>query len=140
MRKALLVLALAGGAVAAQASAGTASMLRGVVISRLPAQGELVIASASGATTTLRSPSLPAAGTVIKTSAFALSDGTSAARRLSIVGRAHRARFDGVLVRTSGATSFFAVGHSVIAVHARGRALASASSTGSFPAKARRSR
>ncbi len=95
MRKALLVLALAGGAVAAQASAGTASTLRGVVISSLPTQGELVIASASGATTTLRSPSLPATGTVIKTSAFALSDGTSAARR-------RRARMTAVAVGARG--------------------------------------
>jgi uncharacterized membrane protein YgcG len=133
MKKTLLVLVLAGLAVAAPASAGTAPTLRGVVISRLPAQGELVIASPNGTTTTVRSPSLPAMGTRVKTSTFALSDGTSAARKLTVVGRVHRVRFSGVLVRTSATTSFFAVGRSVIAVHTPARSLASATSTGLVP-------
>ena len=128
MRKAAFVPLLAALAFAAPAAAGTGHVLKGVVIARLPHQGELVIAAASGHTTTLRAPVLPGTGTVIAARAFGLSDGTSATSHLSVVGHARRARFNGILVRTVGGTSFFAVGHSVVATHSPARSISSARS------------
>jgi hypothetical protein len=127
MRKALFAPLLAL-VFAASGSAGTTATLKGVVIARMPAQGELVLASAGGRTTTLRAPSLPATGTILRASAFRLSDGTSAAKSLRALGHVHRAAFRGVLVRTVGSTSFFAAGHNVVVVHTAARSVASARS------------
>jgi hypothetical protein len=127
MRKALFAPLLAL-VFAASGSAGTTATLKGVVIARIPAQGELVLASAGGRTTTLRAPSLPATGTILRTSAFRLSDGTSAAKSVRVLGHVHRVSFRGVLVRTLGSTSFFAAGHNVVLVHTASRSVASARS------------
>ncbi len=129
MRKALLALAVAGIAVMAPAASGAPASVKGVVISRMPARGELVLAGANGRATTLRTPMLPAVGTVIDAAAFKLSDGTSAAAHLTVVGHARHARFSGVLVRTAGGSSFFAVGHSVVVVQTASRSLSSARSS-----------
>ena len=102
MRKAAFLTILAALALAGTASAGTGTALKGIVIARLPHQGELVIAAPNGRTTTLRAPVLPAAGTVIATGAFGLSDGTSATSHLSVVGHTRHANFNGILVRTVG--------------------------------------
>ena len=127
MRKALFAPLLAL-VLAAPGSAGTTSTLKGVVIARMPSQGELVLASAGGRSTTLRAPSLPAPGTILRASTFRLSDGTSAAKSIRVLGRVHRTSFRGVLVRTVGSTSFFAAGHNVVVVHAANRSVASARS------------
>jgi hypothetical protein len=126
MRKALLAALLIALAFSATGNAGTSTTLKGVVISKLPMQGELVLASAGGRTTTLRAPSLPPPGTVIRAATFTLSDGTSAAKSLHVVGHVRHTRFLGVLVRTVGTTSFFAAGHTVVAVHIASRSVASA--------------
>jgi hypothetical protein len=127
MRKALFAPLLAL-VFAASGSAGTTATLKGVVIARMPAQGELVLASTGGRTTTLRAASLPVPGTILRASAFRLSDGTSAAKSLSVLGHVHRTSFRGVLVRTVGSTSFFAAGHNVVVVHTASRSVASARS------------
>ena len=127
MRKALFAPLLAL-VFAASGSAGTTATLKGVVIARMPAQGELVLASADGRTTTLRAPSLPATGTILRASAFRLSDGTSAAKSVRVLGRVHQTTFRGVLVRTVGSMSFFAAGHNVVVVHRAARSVASARS------------
>ena len=129
MRKALFAPLLVALAFAAPGNAGTTATLKGVVIARMPAQGELVLASAGGRTTTLRAPSLPSAGTILRTSAFKLSDGTSAAKSMRVVGNVRHASFRGVLVRTVGSTSFFAAGRSVVVVHTATRSVASARSS-----------
>lgn len=117
MRKVLFLPLLVALAFVAPGNAGTSANLKGVVIARMPAHGELVLASASGRATTLRAPSLPAPGTVVRAAAFRLSDGTSAAKTLHVIGHVRHTAFRGVLVRTVGATSFFAAGRSVVAVH-----------------------
>ena len=127
MRKALFAPLLAL-VFAASGSAGTTATLKGVVIARMPAQGELVLVSAGGRATTLRARSLPAPGTILRASAFRLSDGTSAAKAVRVLGHVHRTSFRGVLVRTVGGTSFFAAGHNVVVVHAAARSVASARS------------
>jgi len=122
MRRALLAplaLAIVVAAPAFARSTHTAvrvTALDGVVIARSAHQGEIVVASARGRTSTVRAASLPAPGAVIRASVFRLADGTSAAARLRVVGRTHHARFRGVLVKTSGRISFFATGRSVVAV------------------------
>src|SRR5215471_3540112 len=126
MRKAFFAPLLVALVFVASGSAGTTSTFKGVVIARMPAQGELVIASAGGRTTTLRAPSLPAPGTTLRASTFRLSDGTSAAKSLRILGHVHRVSFRGVLVRTVGSMSFFAAGHNVVVVHTASRSVASA--------------
>jgi hypothetical protein len=129
MRKALFAPLLVALAFAAPGTGGTTATLEGVVIARMPAQGELVLASAGGCTTTLRAPSLPSAGTILRTSAFKLSDGTSAVKSMRVAGNVRHASFRGVLVRTVGSTSFFAAGRSVVVVHAATRSVASARSS-----------
>jgi hypothetical protein len=122
MRKALLAPLLAALAFAASGNAGTTT-LKGVVIARLPARGELVVAGSNGTTTTLRAPALPAVGALVRASANG---------HLRVLGHVRHATFRGVLVRTVGATSFFAAGHSVVAVHtAPARSVASARSVSS---------
>jgi hypothetical protein len=127
MRKALFAPLLAL-VFAASGSAGSTATLKGVVIARMPAQGEFVLASAGGRTTTMRARSLPAPGTILRASAFRLSDGTSAATGLRTLGRVRRTSFRGVLVRTVGSTSFFAAGRNVVVVHTASRSVASARS------------
>jgi hypothetical protein len=128
MKKVLIALVLAGIAVSAPEAASAATTLNGIVISRSVAHGDLVIASANGHVTTLRAARLVAPGTKIRTSVFKLADGTYAAGKLGVTGHARHGMFDGVLVKTVGATSFFSAGGSVVAVHGAARSLSSARS------------
>jgi hypothetical protein len=116
MRKALFAPILAAVAFVATGNAATHATLKGVVIARMPAQHQLVLASAGGRTTTLRAATLPAPGAVLRVT------GTS----LQVVGHVHHTVFHGVLVRTVGSTSFYAAGRSVVAVHTATRSVASA--------------
>jgi hypothetical protein len=127
MKKALLLPLLAGIVSAAPATA-SASVVKGVVISRLPARGEVVVAAANGHATALRAPLLPAIGSVIRASTFRLADGTWATRGLALQGHVRRASFHGVLIRTVARSSFFSAGGSIVVVHRGSRSLASARS------------
>ena len=131
MRKALFAPLLAALAFTASGNAGMTAPLKGVVIARMPAQAELVLASAGGRTTTLRAPSLPSPGTILRASTFSLSDGTLAATSLRVLGHVRHASFRGVLVRRAGRMSFFAAGRNVVAVHMAARSVSSARSSGS---------
>ena len=128
MRNALFAPLLVALILAASGNAARTATLKGVVIARIPAQGELVLASAGGGTSTLRARSLPAPGTIVRAAALRLSDGTSVAKNLRLLGHVNRASFRGVLVKTVGSTSFFAAGHNVVVVHAAARSVASARS------------
>jgi hypothetical protein len=133
MRKALFLPLAAFLTIAAPATAGAGTAVKGVVIAKLPHQGELVVAAANGSATTLRAPSLPAVGTVVRASVFKLSDGTSAASHLTIVRHVRHAAFKGILVKTVAGTSFFAVGRSVVAVRMPTRSISSARDTAPQP-------
>jgi len=125
MRNALFAPVLAALAFAVPAGAGTTPALKGVVIARMPAQSQLVVAGAAGRTTTLHATSLPAVGTVVQASAG----------HVRVLGRVHRAHFRGVLVRAVGARSFYAVGHGVVVVRTA-RSLASARASSLAPGDA----
>jgi hypothetical protein len=112
MKRVLLAAVIAALAAAAPA---TASTLRGVVVAR--GSGTLAVAAPSGAVTTVR-------GTARVGSIVRVSRG-----RVAVIGRAHRARIRGVLVRRVGSTRFIAAGHALFAVHAR-RGLAAVGDSG----------
>jgi hypothetical protein len=125
MRKIMLALVIAGLAVGAPATAGAATV-KGVVISKSAAQGQLAIAAPNGKVTTLRTPKLFSPGTVVSASAFALRDGTFASGKLRVLGHVKRTSFQGILVKSAGTSSFFKAGRSLVLVHTSSRTIASA--------------
>jgi hypothetical protein len=124
MRKALLTLIVVGIAIGVPAASvasthKTASAhFKGVVIARIRAQHELVVAGSTGHTRVLRVTSFPAVGSVVSVSTTVrVTNGTVGASRLRVVGHARHARFAAFLVRSVGGVQFFAVGHSLLAAH-----------------------
>jgi len=125
MRRFMFALVIAGLAVAAPATAGAATV-KGVVISKSAAQGQIAIAASNGKVMTLRTPKLFSPGTVVSASAFALHDGTFASGKLRVLGHVKRTTFQGILVRSVGTSSFFKAGRSLVLVHTSSRTIASA--------------
>jgi hypothetical protein len=91
---------------------------KGVVIAKIRAEHELVVAGATGHTRVLRTTSLPAVGSVVNALTTArVTNGTVGAFKVTVIGHARHARFAAFLVRSVGSVQFFAVGHSLLAAH-----------------------
>ena len=130
--KKLILSAVAAAAVAYPAGAG-AAVFKGTVVERQASRHVIVVASASGAARTVHTTSAARVGAVVSVSASARPDGTFNASRVAIVGRVHRAKLHGVVLRSGAGLTFLSAGRSVVLVHSRGRALASAGQSGPQP-------
>jgi hypothetical protein len=117
--KLLIVSAIAAIGVALPATAGAATFT-GVVVAKQPARHALVIASRTGAVRTVHTHRLGIrVGARVAVAARRLSDGTFSARKVTVRGRAHRARIRGVVARRVRSGYLVAAGHSVLAIHTR---------------------
>jgi hypothetical protein len=129
MKKSLIAGALAFAALYAAAAvspaAAGAATFKGTVVARQSARHVLVVSSSTGIVRTVHSTSKATAGAVVSVTAAAAADGTFNASRVAVVGRAHRARVQGVVLSSSNGTTFLSGNRSVIAVRAARRALAS---------------
>ena len=118
MKKYLLV---AAAAALLGASPAAAAGYKGVVVGKTA--GSLAVASASGAVQTVHVRSSARVGSVVSVSGA----------HVAVVGFAHRATVRGVVVRRVGSTQFLAAGGSMLAVRARGRAVAAVGDSGPAP-------
>jgi len=112
-------------AVAATPAKAKPVVVSGVVVGREVARGTIVVASARGVVTTLRTRAGTMAGTRVTAKATRLADGTYGASAVARRGSARTAHVRAVVVRTAGARLYLSAGGSVFSV-ARARRLASA--------------
>ena len=103
------------------ASPAAAAVYKGVVVGKTA--GSLAVASASGVVQTVHARSSARVGSVVSVSGS----------RVVVVGFAKRATVRGVVVRRLGSTQFLAAGGSMLAVRARGRAVAAVGDSGPAP-------
>jgi hypothetical protein len=115
MKKYLLV---AAAAALLGASPAAAAVYKGVVVGKTT--GSLAVASASGVVQTVHARSSARVGSMVSVSGA----------RVVVVGFAKRATVRGVVVRRLGSTQFLAAGGSMLAVRARGRAVAAVGDSG----------
>ncbi|MDX6411990.1 MAG: hypothetical protein QOE91_1506 [Gaiellaceae bacterium] len=127
MKKALIAGALAFAALY-PAAAGAATF-KGTVVSRFQARHVLVVSSATGLVRSVHTGSAARVGAVVSVTAAKRADGTFTASRVAVVGRAHKARIQGVVLSRSHGMTFVSGNRSVIAVRSARRALASAGDT-----------
>jgi hypothetical protein len=127
MKKSLIAGALAFAALY-PAAAGAATF-KGTVVSRFQARHVLVVSSSTGTVRTLHTGSAARVGAVVSVTAATRADGTFTASRVAVVGRAHKARIQGVVLSRAHGMTFVSGNRSVIAVHSRRRALASVGDT-----------
>ena len=123
MKKSLIAGAIAFAALY-PAAAGAATF-KGTVVSSQPARHVLVVSSSTGLVRTVHSASKATAGAVVTVTAAVRADGTYNASRVAVVGRAHRARVQGVVLARAHGLTFLSGNRSVIAVRSARRALAS---------------
>ena len=118
MKKYLLV---AAAAALLGASPAAAAVYKGVVVGKTA--GSLAVASASGVVQTVHARSSARVGSMVSVSGA----------RVVVVGFAKRATVRGVVVRRLASTQFLAAGGSMLAVRARGRAVAAVGDSGPAP-------
>src|SRR6478735_5530854 len=116
----VVLVALAGAALAAQASA---SSFKGSVVGRDAKRGAIAVASSSGSVHTIRVRRLRALGLRVTVHAARRPDGTFRATVVVVRGRSSRARVHGVVVRGTSAKTFVSAGGSVLAVSHSGKSL-----------------
>jgi hypothetical protein len=116
MKKLVLAAAVVGTVAIFPSAAPAAQAFAGVVVAK--SGSSLAVASRSGAITTVRTRVHARIGARVRVS------GSS----VRVIGFAHRVRIHAVVVRRSGATTFLAGGHSLLAVRS-GRQLASVVAT-----------
>src|SRR5712691_4633385 len=117
MKRLSLIIAVAAVVAVWPASSGAATF-KGVVVAKQ--RGVLLVASPAGVVTAV-------SGRASIGSRVTVSGG-----RATVVGRAHRARVRGIVVRRVGATMFLSSNRHLVAVHTGGQ-LASASDTTPTP-------
>ncbi len=115
MRKLLLIsVAVIGIAFPATAGAATFS---GVVVAKQVRRHALIVTSKTGLVRTVRTHHLATrVGARVRVTARKLADGTFSASKLSIRGRAHRARIHGIVAKRLRGRYLVAAGHSVLAI------------------------
>ena len=115
MKKIVLPL-IAAAAVAFPAAAGAGSF-SGIVVAKQVRRHALVVASHTGAVRVVHTHHLATrVGARVTVTARRLGDGTFSATKLSVRGRAHRARIHGVVVRRLRGRVLIAAGHSVLSI------------------------
>ena len=115
MKKTVLFLVVAT-AVAFPAAAGAASF-GGIVVAKQVRRHALVVASHTGVVRVVHTHHLATrVGARVTVTARRLGDGTFSATKLSVRGRAHRARIHGVVVRRLRGRVLIAAGHSVLSI------------------------
>ncbi|TMM23278.1 MAG: hypothetical protein E6F94_11845 [Actinobacteria bacterium] len=115
MKKIVLILVVAA-AVAFPAAAGAASF-SGIVVAKQVRRHALVVASPTGAVHVVRTHHLATRlGARVTVRAHRLRDGTFSATKVSVRGRARRARIHGVVVRRLRGRVLIAAGHSVLSI------------------------
>jgi hypothetical protein len=118
MKKIVLSLVVAA-AVAFPAAAGAASF-GGIVVAKQVRRHALVVASHTGAVRVVHTHRLATRlGARVTVRARRLRDGTFSATKVSVRGRAHRARIHGVVVRRLRGRVLIAAGHSVLSIRTR---------------------
>jgi uncharacterized membrane protein YgcG len=120
------VVSLVVAAVAFPAAAGAATF-KGVVVSVQPTRHAMVVAQANGVVRTVHAPVLRQAGTRVSIAASRLRDGSFGAARVTALGRATRARIDGVVVRALRRGYLVSAGGSVLRILSPTRRTAAAS-------------
>ena len=129
MKKLLLPLA-AAAAFVLPATAGAATF-SGVVVAKQPARHAVVVASRTGVVRTVHTQRLALrVGARVAVTARTLADGTYSATKVSVHGRALRARIRGVVARRLASGYLVSAGHSVLAVRTRHFSGMSAGGTG----------
>ena len=129
----VLVAAVAPGAAGAATSPKAKPVVvAGVVIAREAARGTIVVASAHGVVSTLRSRATAKTGTRVAAKSTLLADGTYNTSSVARHGSTRSAHVRAVVVRTTSTRLYLSAGGSVFTV-ARGRRLASAGSGGELP-------
>src|SRR5262245_36912753 len=99
MTKKLVLPLVAAGAIAFPAAAGAVSF-HGVVVGKQARRHALIVASQSGLVRTVHSHRLVTkVGARVAVNAARLSDGTFSARRVTVHGRAHKARIHGIVAK-----------------------------------------
>jgi hypothetical protein len=117
--KKLVVSLVAVVGVAFPATAGAATF-HGIVVAKQARRHALIVASKSGLVRTVHTHRLATrVGARVTVRARKLADGTFSAKRVSVTGRAHRARIHGVVVRSARGRYLVSAGHSVLAVRTR---------------------
>jgi hypothetical protein len=120
MTKKLVMPLVAAGAIAFPATAGAVSF-HGVVVAKQARRHALIVASPSGLVRTVHSHRLATTvGARVAVSAARLSDGTFSARRVTVHGRANKARIHGIVAQRRRGGFLLAAGHSVLAVRGSG--------------------
>ena len=115
MKKIVLPL-IAAAAVAFPAAAGAGSF-SGIVVAKQVRRHALVVASHTGVVRVVHTHHLATrVGARVTVTARRLGDGTFSATKLSVRGRAHRARIHGVVVRRLRGRVLIAAGHSVLSI------------------------
>ena len=127
MKKSLIAGALVFAALY-PAAAGAAAF-KGTVVSSQQARHVLVVSSSTGLVRTVHTGSAARVGAVVSVTAAKRADGTFTASRVAVVGRAHKARVQGVVLARAHGITFLSGNRSVIAVHSARRALASVGDT-----------
>jgi hypothetical protein len=118
MKKTVLFLVVAA-AVAFPAAAGAASF-GGIVVAKQVRRHALVVASPTGAVRVVHTHRLATRlGARVTVRARRLPDGTFSATKVSVRGRARRARIHGVIVRRLRGRVLVAAGHSVLSIRSR---------------------
>ena len=129
----VLVAAVAPGAAGAATSPKAKPVVvAGVVIAREAARGTIVVASAHGVVSTLRSRATAKTGTRVAAKSTLLADGTYNTSSIARHGSTRSAHVRAVVVRTTSTRLYLSAGGSVFTV-SRGRQLASAGSGGELP-------
>ncbi len=122
----VVIATIAAAAVGAFPAWAGAATFKGIVVGKSAARGTIAVASARGAVHTLRVHSLVRIGSVVTATGTLRADGTYAAKRVSVRGRAHRAHIRGVVAARTHARLLLSAGKSMILVHTGTRALAAA--------------
>jgi len=136
VKRALLPAAVVVAAIAfALPATSMAATFRGVVIAKDSARKSLVTASRNGVVRTVRARAAfkrVRVGRLVAVQAAALPDGTYAASKVRMLGKAGRVRFGGTVVAVKGARLVLSAGQSVFSLRVRGGKTASAEGSSDF--------
>jgi len=116
MKRIALLLCFGAALAALYPAAAGAARFSGVVVAKQTHRHALVIASRSGAVRTVRTTKRVRVGSRVVVNAHVLHDGTFAATRIGVRGRALHARIHAVVVRRVRGGKLVSAGHSVFRI------------------------
>ena len=118
MRRAVIAVVVAVGiAFPATAGAGT---FKGIVVAKQLRRHALIVTSKAGVVRTVRTHHLSTRiGAHVTVTARKLRDGTFSARKIKVIGRAHKARLRGVVAKRVRGGYLLSAGHSILPIHTR---------------------